>query len=375
MGSSPTTIGPLLLRNIITSIFIFIDRYLLPLTTKFKFLHILRSLFISSFLFFLRLLPSLFPCLDPSSSSSSSSQTHLDYPPPIPPPETTDLNSGIARALTQLLAIVSNLPVNSRKYEVVRSLTDRLLDENLQVGSEALRQVNCSVLSMAFTRTLRLLDAAVWGEVGEAGEDYWSLNRVMKSVKQYGAKLINEEQDRFNASSAEKVAAELLWLAERMAACGCVQKAVSNWGSATRLARMALSVQPRLQGSLVKISAFLFKQVKDMKGIDEDKKEKLNESKMKMLMSWLPLLCRASNGTDAPILSVNERMEVERSLEETIEKLEGEDEQEKVLSLWLHYFTHCPSSDWPDLYSCYIRWCHASRNSLVVVPAATAAAI
>jgi len=87
--------------------------------------------------------------------------------------------------------------------------------------------------------------------------------------------------------------------------------------------------------------------------------------KLKMLQTWLPLLCRASNGTDAPALSLNERAELERVLEGIIEGLEQE-KQEQVLSLWLHHFTHCSSSDWPNLQSCYARWCCKSRKQLLL---------
>ncbi|KAG6406778.1 hypothetical protein SASPL_134389 [Salvia splendens] len=97
------------------------------------------------------------------------------------------------------------------------------------------------------------------------------------------------------------------------------------------------------------------------KGEDE---QKIRATKMKMLMSWLPLLCSANNGTDAPVLSMVERAEVERILEEVIWTL-AEEEQEMVLSLWLHHFTYCSSSDWPNLRSCYTRWCNASRATLL----------
>lgn len=114
-------------------------------------------------------------------------------------------------------------------------------------------------------------------------------------------------------------------------------------------------------------AAFLFHQVKDLgvDGTEESKKEQQRQTKMMMLMSWLPLLCRASNGTDVPVLSIRERAELERVLEETIELLEQQ-EQEQVFSLWLHHFTHCPSSDWPNLHRSYTRWCNASRRLLVL---------
>ncbi|XP_058191922.1 uncharacterized protein LOC131308895 [Rhododendron vialii] len=403
MESTPTFIPPLLLRNILTTLFLYADKPLLTLSQKYKLLHFLRALLISSFLFLLRLLPSLLPPDHQTHQyhhhndsvhypTTNSPKSHNSYP----PASTTGANSGIARALSQLLSIVNDIPVSSRKYELVRSLAERIIDENLLEGSEALIEVNCSVLSAAFSRTLGQLEAAVLdrvrnneysepgpteegtGGAGAGGENYRKVSRVFKAVRFYGDaawnRLGRRRRGRGEAGllrtggSAEKLAAEVLWLAQKMAACGCVEEAVVKWASATHLAWLGLSAEPRLQGSLVKVSAFLFKQAKNL-GVeegDEGKKEQQRQTKMRMLMSWLPLLCRASNGTDAPVLSISERAELERVLEETIETLEQEEEQEKVLSLWLHHYTYCPSSDWPNLRACYARWCSASRKLLLL---------
>ena len=115
-------------------------------------------------------------------------------------------------------------------------------------------------------------------------------------------------------------------------------------------------------------SAFLFKQAKELglEETEEGQREQERQTMMKMMMSWLPLLCRASNGSDAPVLRVRERAELERILEEMIERLEHEEEQEQVLSLWLHHFTCSPSSDWPNLHASYARWCTASRKLLIL---------
>ncbi|XP_039047743.1 uncharacterized protein LOC120188356 [Hibiscus syriacus] len=94
-------------------------------------------------------------------------------------------------------------------------------------------------------------------------------------------------------------------------------------------------------------------------GNTNNNKEKAKQTKM--ITSWLPLLCRASNGNDVPVLSICERAELEKVLEDAIEMLEGE-EQERVLSLWLHHFTYCPFSNWPDLRPSYARWCTTSRK-------------
>lgn len=98
---------------------------------------------------------------------------------------------------------------------------------------------------------------------------------------------------------------------------------------------------------------------------EETKKEQDRQTKLKMLLLWIPLLCQASMGTDAPVLSMKERAELEKVLEDVIEALVNEEDQEKVLSLWLHHFTYCPSSDWPNLRDCYTRWCIASRRQLL----------
>lgn len=112
---------------------------------------------------------------------------------------------------------------------------------------------------------------------------------------------------------------------------------------------------------------FLFKQCREM-GKDEDEEESVKQQqmqmKLKMLISWLPLLCRGSSGTDAPILSIGERRELELGLEEMIGTLQ-QDEQEQVLALWLHNFTYLSSSDWPNLHASYARWYSASRKLLI----------
>lgn len=95
------------------------------------------------------------------------------------------------------------------------------------------------------------------------------------------------------------------------------------------------------------------------------KHDEQSENKMKLLMSWLPFLCRASKGTDAPILSTSDRLDVERAIEDLIGTFR-KDQQEKVLSLWLHHFTSCPLSDWPNLQSCYNSWLDASRKQLAI---------
>ncbi|KAL4352959.1 hypothetical protein GQ457_06G003420 [Hibiscus cannabinus] len=110
-------------------------------------------------------------------------------------------------------------------------------------------------------------------------------------------------------------------------------------------------------------NSFLFRQTKGM-GLQETEvgnKERLRQTKLEMLKSWLPLLCRASTGIGMPWLSTSESAELGKILEDAIDILQH-DEQEQVVSLWLHHFTYSPSTDWPNLHGPYARWCATSRK-------------
>ncbi|GAA0169542.1 hypothetical protein LIER_23998 [Lithospermum erythrorhizon] len=376
-----TTISPLLLRNLVTSVFMFADKPLSFLADKNKLLYILRCFLVSVFLFLQRFLPILFSCFLPYSKTNNKNNFYPLKKTKYGNSPTTRIggaavgDTGVARALTQLLSLVNEIPVSSRKYESVRALAEKLIEENLLEDDEKLREINCVVMLEAFERTVSRLEAAMLSHVvdddvsmGENGRGNYN-NKVIRLfglVKYYGEAMWRLGKPmRGKGVSAEKLAAEVLWLAQKMVACGCGGEAVNKWACCDHLAWLALNAEPRLQGSLVKITAYLF-----MKGKDpgskrgKDSTEQPKGTKMRMLMLWLPLLCRGSNGTDAPVLSILERNELEKILRDTIESLE-QDEQEQVLSLWLHHFTQCASSDWPNLQECYTRWFDASRRLLL----------
>ena len=112
-------------------------------------------------------------------------------------------------------------------------------------------------------RTLNRLEAVMVKQHGAAadgcGQVEYRLNRVLRAVRSAGDVAWSrvgwrrEEVSR-EGISAEKLAAELLWLAQKMEACGSGEEAVCLWASASNLARLALYAEPRLQGSLVKVS-------------------------------------------------------------------------------------------------------------------------
>ncbi|KAL4363453.1 hypothetical protein GQ457_04G003690 [Hibiscus cannabinus] len=352
MEHAPATVSPLLLRSMASSAFVYADKSFFSLAERFKPLEIVRYVLVASFVLFFRLLSFLFVSdLPPKSQPQFSPFNSLTTDDRYAVASGAD-HSGIARALSQVLSIVNDVPVSSRKYAIVRSLAERLIEENRREDADGLREVNRAVLSSAFIGRFVYLVKRALRAVRSVGDGVWA-----REGNGNGREDLNR-----SGNSAEKLAAELLWLAEKMVACGFGEEAVERWASASNLASLSLLAEPRLQGSLVKVSAFLFKQGKEMEAAAE---EGHRETRMKMLTSWLPLLCRASNGTDVPVLGMSERAEVEKVLEETVARLEHE-EQEQVLTLWLHHFAYCPSSDWPNLYPSYSRWCTESRKLLLL---------
>ncbi|KAK8714243.1 hypothetical protein V6N13_149436 [Hibiscus sabdariffa] len=369
MENPPTILLPLLLRNLLFHVLFYADKSLFYLSERYTLLKIVRYFVVTCFLFFLKFIPSNLRSLQADDYSFKPRKTDV-YAVGVASGSGIG-DSGIARALSQLLSSVNDIPVSSRKYEIVRSLAEWLIEENNREGVEALGEVNRVVLSAAFSRTLCQLEAAMaeltHGKVGyDGGPVQYQMIRVLKAVRSVGDGVWSSrvgsgvEDGNRSENSAEKLAAELLWLAQKLASCGYADEAVERWASASNLASLSLTAEQRLQ-------AFLFKQAKNTRIKEESEegnnnnKEKPKQTKMKMMTSWLPLLCRASNGSDMPVLSINERAELEKVLEDAIDKLEGE-EQERVLSLWLHHFTYCASSDWPNLYASYARWCTTSRK-------------
>lgn len=392
MDTSPAAgaadIAPLLLRNLLVGSF-FSAKYSIHRICG--LFHQIHMLLISSFLFFLGTLPDIF------TSAALFLETYiLNTKHPPPPKSTADQyptpasssyggESAIGRVLSLLLVIVTDIPVASRKYGFVQSLAELLIDDNHRGGFEGLREVNRGVLEAAFGRTLVQLEAAA-AETAAAGQgpergvlglsstlgigvgDFYLGRACLVALRVLGAVWAWFQGTAARCQySAEKLAAELLWLAQKMAACGAVEEAVKRWAAASSLASIGMSAEPRLQGCLVKLSAFLIKQAS--KGMEAEfgsnRAAEQRRSKASMLVSWVPFLCGASNGTDTPVLSCVERVELERALEEIIYTL-SQEEQERVLALWLHHFTRCANSDFPNLRPALLRWCAASRKLAIL---------
>lgn len=250
MEGPPTAIPPLLLKNIITSIFLHADKFLLTLGKRYRFLGSVRYVLVSMFFFLLQFFPSQeYLKKNPSSNKKISAVG----------------DTGISRALTQLLSTMNDVPVSSRKYEIVRTLSEKVVNDNMSECHARLEEINVVVLSAAFSRTLLQLenrvavieDDSVHEIIEGSKGNFKKLSRVTQAVWycfEAAWSLMGMSEVNRCGKSAEKLAAEVLWLAQKLAQCGNVAEAVERWGSANKFAWLAVSAEPRLQCSLVKVS-------------------------------------------------------------------------------------------------------------------------
>lgn len=193
----------------------------------------------------------------------------LSPPPPPPPPSLAPslppplrgdragagtaavASTCVERALGHVLWVASRLPVASRKYELVRGLAERLLDEN-NVGARV-AAVTRAALAGAFERTLRQLEASAGGEWGPPGMEL-AVRAVRSGVRWWRPTVAALEGDAFGGPAAEKLAAELLWLGQKMAECGAAREAAVQFGAASRLGSRALVAEPTLQVALLRLA-------------------------------------------------------------------------------------------------------------------------
>lgn len=261
----------------------------------------------------------------------------------------------ISRALNQVLTLVIETPVTSRKYDFVRGLADKMIDENLK--NESLKEVNRTALSAGFGKTMKLL-ISVLRDQQRPGTAWKMIRRA--PFGEYLNKHLSTANSLRSASTvtesvlAEKLAADLLWFAEKLEACLCIEEATVQWSEGGSLANLAMSAHSRVQGSLVRVSVYLLKEVA---------KEEREEKKVKMMMMWMPLLANATNGVESIVLSAREKSEVERVVEQMIDELADMKNKEGVLANWLHHYARS-NSDWPNLQKCYNQWCGISRSTL-----------
>ncbi|XP_077247128.1 BTB/POZ domain-containing protein At5g60050-like [Tasmannia lanceolata] len=290
-------------------------------------------------------------------------------------------DKAIGRALSHIFKLLNEIPATSMKYQFAVGMADRIVDENLREGDESLREINRTALSDAFARTSKLLyhtlQAMQQGGRREAATWPASLFQVLplgshllsyfKSILGLFPFTTNSKQNQLaiagevtgvagDSVMAEKLAHELVWITSKLSFCSAVEEAVVQWSFASGLSSLSLTAHPRVQSSIVKISAILLREVA------QGEFEASRQVKFRLLILWLPLFCYASNGLTYPVMTGSEKDEMERVMEDVILSLPPSD-QEVILANWLQDFT-ISSSDWPNLQRCYDKWCRSSRKLL-----------
>ncbi|KAL0539240.1 hypothetical protein IC582_023423 [Cucumis melo] len=293
----------------------------------------------------------------------------------------------LTRALSQILAILNEMPASCQKYQFTMAMAEKIMEENARSGQIELLQVNRAALSAAFARTssflydslhrtrqteqriragtwpsriiaalpfsayvtpyLKFLDLAV-SAVGAIVPKAEPLNgrRSERGIVEgeYGGEVV-----------AEKLGQELVWMAEKLGEYGAADEAMVQWSFAGGLASASVACNPRIQWCFVKISAMLFKELTSK----EMEKMVRPEVKFRMLSLWLPLLCHARNGFTFPALMRFEKDETERAVNHIIGTLSPID-QELILTNWLQDYA-ISASEWPNLQPSYDRWCNSTR--------------
>jgi hypothetical protein len=305
--------------------------------------------------------------------------------------EQVRMDSGFVCA-AQLLELLNRVPASSSKYEFLLSLTDKVIEEN-KIHGVGYKSVTRTALGVGFARTINRLGRSLEGQRHQ-GLWLWRFlpsSDVLLPKIGFPAPLVKLQSiarnmlitfspwplltptnrilgidyDSSSSSSsascanttdsemAEKLAQELLWMAQKLLDCGAMEEAVQQWSSVPTLAELSLCASPRVQKSLVRLSALLCRELAGESQVSHG-------VRLKLVLLWLPLLCNATHGGDGPIFTSLEKTDAERLLESAILCMSVSD-QELILSTWLQEYA-LSQSDWPNLQNCYNVWRQETRK-------------
>lgn len=350
----------------------------------------------------------LVQALDASDSSSLQWEQKLDTLKLQRTSSTTSLtgigSSGspsILRAVDQVLEIITSLPSSSTKYSFTRNLAEQLLKDNT-AQKPPMVDLSRVALTKAFRRTVDQLEACLTKDSGVSGA-WMSIMRRCSQAAGW-ASGIAASADLAQASPgaslrAEKLSQELCWLADLLFQYGGGLEAMRIWVNSPVLAEAARYASPRVQSSLVKLAALLVRacaglewtvaaefildstdgttacigaQSSDLayrQGVPpmpfmNSASWAPPDLQYRLLLLWLPLMCRAFHSGDGPILSTSEKQRTEEGLRRIILNL-SHSEQEVLFSNWLYEYSWS-SSDWPNLQPQYVAWCERARKVATV---------
>ncbi|XVF44564.1 hypothetical protein PTKIN_Ptkin02bG0134900 [Pterospermum kingtungense] len=290
----------------------------------------------------------------------------------------------LERALTHVLALLNKIPASSTKYLYTMAMADKIMEDNARNGLPELLHINRIALASSFTRTSALLYRSLQFQSRVSGEDddSWHMGAIkaipfVSYVASYvkGISMcLNAAFSWFNSATghlqgrepgvargdgqgevmAEKLAQELLWIINKLKSYGDVNEALVQWSFASDLASLSLTASPRVQGTIVNISAILFGEL-TRKDLDIPR-----QVKFRLLLLWIPLFCHATNGLAYPVLTSLQKADMERAMDEVISSFTVMDQQ-VILTNWLQDYA-VSVSDWPNLRLSYDRWCQSTRE-------------
>ena len=179
---------------------------------------------------------------------------------------------------------MNEIPATSRKYQFTVAMADRIVDENVRDGRAELLHINRRVLSSAFARATGLLYRTLQRQEAAGDDGFAWPSRIIKALP-LGSYLVSYVKGFSHCVStfvnsigtsqsmkrqqlaigggeeeirAEKLAQELLWIMDKLRLCGAVDEALMQWSFASGLASFSLTSNPRVQGSIVKISGEIY---------------------------------------------------------------------------------------------------------------------
>lgn len=257
------------------------------------------------------------------------------------------MGDAIGRALNHALQLVTDLPTSSPKYNFAQTMAEEILANNAAQKTPLLH-VNRAALARAFVRTINHLEAALRRERGST--------RIGQLIEKYNSWTTLMEVTATEGDRAEKLSRELQWLVDRLSDCGGIEDAILHYSRGATLAAASLSAGPRVQSNLVKLTALL------CRSIGQDFCLVPFEAQFRLLLIWMPLLCRATHSGDGPIFTAREKQETEDAIQRIVSSLHPE-RQEMIFSEWLQEYSWS-SSDWPNLSNAYTGWCdHVRRQT------------
>lgn len=193
----------------------------------------------------------------------------------------------ISSTCNQVLTLLNEIPTTSPKYQTVKAIAEKIMDDNSRSGHMELLQINRTVLATAFARTTTLLQQSLETSQKDKNSFAW-ISRSLLTFP-YGAYMVSylkglnfcvgvvhslietavcQSQKRTPSRvagiegielvdrevQAEKFGEEVVWITNKLRVYGGVEEALLQWSTASALACLSLAANLTVQSLIVKTS-------------------------------------------------------------------------------------------------------------------------